>query len=377
MNKDCYNSYLEIDLSKIGKNYLSVKASLGDNVKIIPVLKGNAYGLGAVQVAKQLLQEDNIELFAVAQVREALELREAGINQDILILGAVPYQQIEYAVDAGLQLTVFNLETVQLIDSEAAKKDKCIDVHIKIESGLNRIGIRPGDDLQKLLDVLAGLSHVNLKGVFTHFIDAEIKDSKTAYKQLEIYNKAVKQIEDSGFEIPIKHVCNSGASEWMKDAYFDAVRLGRRLYMDSRDTPFDKGTCGAVEEIASWRTQIVNIHMVMPGETVGYDGIYMADKPVKVATVCVGYGDGLCRGFVEAKSKALINGQLATYLGICMDQCLLDVSNIDCKIGDEVTIFGYASDGSFLSSQSLAATVGNEGVYFTDILSNRVKRKYI
>ena len=372
----CYNSYLEINLTALRENYRSVKKSLGE-VSIIPVLKGDAYGLGAVTVARELLEEDNIKLFAVSQVREALELRAAGITTPIAVLGAVPDGQIPAAVAQNLQLAVFRPEAAELINQAAERFGKTIGIHLKIETGLNRLGAKPGEELAALLEFLRNLEHVRLAGVFTHFIDAEFQNSERALKQLELYRRAVEQIESAGFVIPLKHVCNSGASEWLREGFYDAVRLGRRLYMDNRDTPMKKGTDGAVEEIASWRATVVNVREVAPGETVGYDSVFTASRPAKIADICIGYGDGLCPELVAAKSEALINGRKAPYIGICMDQSFLDVTGIDCQIGDEVTVFGYASDGGYISSQALAGEIGQEGCYFTDLLRHSVERRYI
>jgi len=147
--------------------------------------------------------------------------------------------------------------------------------------------------------------------------------------------------------------------------------------MDSQDAPSVPDAPGAVGEVGSWRTTIVNLHDVAAGESVGYDAVFVAQRPTRVATICVGYGDGLCTDFVRANSPCLVNGQSARYIGICMDQSFLDVTGMECHIGDEVTIFGRSATGAFLSAQALAKTVGHEGVFFTDCLSDRVERRYI
>ena len=377
MHTACYNSYIEINLTTLRENYRSVKKSLG-GAAIIPVLKGDAYGLGAVTVARELLAEDDIKLFAVSQVREGLELRAAGITAPIAVLGAVPDWQLPAAVAQKLQIGVFRPEAARLINESAAALGQTADIHIKIETGLNRLGVKPGAELAALLEALRPLSQVRLAGVFTHLIDAELQSSERAPEQLALYRRAVEQIEAAGFVIPLKHVCNSGASEWLREGYYDAVRLGRRLYMDNRDTPLPKGAPGAVEELASWRAAVVNVRDVAPGETVGYDSVFTARRPTKIAVICVGYGDGLCPELVPAKGEALLNGQKAPYLGVCMDQSFLDATGIDCQIGDEVTLFGYTSDGGgYISSQALAGQIGQEGCYFTDLLRHSVERRYI
>lgn len=377
MGFSCYNSYMEIDLSILRQNFLSIQSTLPAETEIIPVLKGDAYGFGSTAVAAALSKAANISTIALAQIGEAVELRQAGFQQKLLVLGAFPAEQLPIAVENDLELTVFRPESAKALAEEAEKQNKDISIHIKIETGLNRIGVKPGKDLQALLDTLKTLPRLQLAGVFTHFIDGEIFYSKTAEKQLEIYKEAVSQIESAGFTVPMRHICNSGATDWYPEAYLDAVRVGRRLYMDSRDHPLPQDAKGKVNEVGSWRTSIVNIHPVSVGETVGYDGIFTATRPSVIATICVGYGDGLCTDFVKAGSPVLINGKRARYIGVCMDQSFLDVTDIPCSVGDEVTIFGRASDGAFLSAQELAMTVGHEGVFFTNQLSNRVERRYI
>lgn len=373
----CYNSTFEIDLSVLQKNVRSIINSLPAGTEMIPVLKGDAYGFGAVETARAITECADIKTIALAQIGEAIVLREAGFRQELLVLGAFPPSQLSLAVEHNLQLTVFREDMAFALEAEAASQGKTIGIQIKIETGLNRIGVKPGKTLSELADVLKKLPHIAVKGAFTHFIDGEIPGSESAKKQFALYNEALTQLSDSGISVPMRHICNSGASDWFCEAYLDAVRIGRRLYMDNRDLPLPSGVVGAVDEVGSWRTTIVNVHTVSPGETVGYDGIFTANRPTYVATICVGYGDGLCMDFVKAGSPVLVNGKLARYIGICMDQSFLDVTNIPCTIGDEVTIFGHAGDGSFLSAQYLAKTVGHEGVYFTDLISPRVKRRYL
>ncbi|MBR6522362.1 MAG: alanine racemase [Oscillospiraceae bacterium] len=377
MNPTLFNSYLEVDLSVVADNYRSILSTLPEGTELIPVIKCNAYGIGALQVAHALNKVGGVKTFALAQIREAVELREAGFTQQLIVMGGFPLHQIPAALENDITLTVFRPETAAAIDAEAAKQGKTANVQIKIETGLNRIGARPGEELDALARALKNLPNIHVAGAFTHFLEGEIPESELAYKQLELYLGGVKQLEDAGIHIPKRHICNSGASDWFKDAYLDAVRIGRRLYMDSRDHPLSPDAPGVVREAVSWRTSIINLRTVEVGETVGYDRIFTAQRPTTVATICIGYGDGLYEQFVKAGSPVLVNGESACYIGICMDQSFIDVTGIDCAIGDEVTIFGKSTGGAAISAQALAATVGHEGVYFTSLLSPRVERRYI
>lgn len=373
----CYNSYLEIDLGIIRENYRFMRRLVPAGTEIIPVLKHNAYGFGAVSTAKVLCAEDSVNTIAVAQVGEAVELRKAGIGCELLLLGAFMQETVPLAVENDLTLTVFRPEAVKIVDAEAKKQGKTVAVHIKIETGLNRIGVLPGEPLAALLDALKKAGNIELRGMYSHFISGEETDNPEAKRQLKKFLCAADQVQKAGWTNIKRHICNSGAVGWYNEAYLDAVRIGQRLYMDSRELPLSKPGGEALREAASWRTAVTDIHNVEPGETVGYNCAFTAMRPTVVATIGVGYGDGLAMNFGRAGSPVLVNGQRARYIGVCMDQCMLDVTDVPCAVGDEVTILGRASNGAFLSAQELAATVGYDGNVFIDFLSSRVQRRYI
>lgn len=377
MHPACYNSYLETDLRTVRSNFLSILSTLPAGTELIPVLKCDAYGIGALPIARALASTGLVKTIALAQIGEAVELRQAGFDQRLLVMGGFPSQQLSLALEHDIALTVFRPEMAKLISAEAQKQNKTAEIQIKIETGLNRIGARPGQELSALAASINALPNLRVSGAFTHFLEGEIQNSELSRQQFNLYLQGVSQLEAAGISIPMRHICNSGASDWFSAAYLDAVRIGRRLYMDSRDHPLPSDAPGAVSEASSWRTSIINLRTVEPGETVGYDRVFTAEQPTRVATICIGYGDGLYSDFVKAKSPVLVNGAETRYIGICMDQSFIDVTNINCNIGDEVTVFGKASNGAFLSAQRLAATVGHEGVYFTSLLSPRVERKYI
>lgn len=377
MSFSCYNSYLEIDLGIIRENYRFLRRFVPNETEIIPVLKQNAYGFGAVRTAKTLCRESSVKTIALAQVGEAVELRKAGIGCELLVLGVFSLEMIPMAIENDLTLTVFRPDLVEAVDAEAKKQGKTVGVHIKIETGLNRIGILPGEPLAELLEALKKAENTEVRGVFTHFISGEETDSPEAKRQFQKFLCAVDQVHEAGWPDVKRHICNSGAVGWYPEAYLDAVRIGQRLYMDSRELPLSKPDGEVLREAASWRTTVMNLHNVEPGETVGYHCGFTAARPTVVATIGVGYGDGLAMNFGLAGSPVLVNGQRARYIGMCMDQCMLDVTDIPCAIGDEVTILGRASNGAFLSAQELAASVGYDGNIFIDFLSSRVERRYI
>ncbi len=374
-----FNSYVEIDCKKICMNIHSIQADAGAQAEIIPVLKCDAYGLGAGVIAREIARGTDVRTFAVAQVGEAAALRDVGIRQGIIVLAGVPEALIATALEKDIQLTVYSAALARAVINEAVRQGKQAGIQIKIETGLNRLGVKPGEELAELLSLLEGQRAVRIKGVYSHFIDAEVPGSPLARQQLARFEQAMMQVRDAGIEVPLRHMCNSGASDWYREALLSGVRIGRRLYMDSQQNPRPAGTPGAVEEVASWRTRIVNLRLVQPGETVGYDEAFHAKAPTLIATISVGYGDGLDERLAGAKAPVLVTqaGKEARYLSICMDQSLLDVSGILCRVGDEVTLWGRTSGSAFLSAQRVGAAIGHEGVYFTSRLSHRVERVYI
>ena len=374
-----FNSYVEIDCGRICMNIRSVQAQAGTLTEIIPVIKCDAYGLGAGVIAREIASGTDVRTFAVAQVGEAAALRDEGIRQEIIVLAGVPEELIAPAVEKDIQLTIYSAAITRAVIREARRQGKQAGIQIKIETGLNRLGVRPGEELAELLALLKGQSCVKIKGVYSHFIDGEMMDSPLALAQFSRFEQALEQIGDEGLEVPLRHMCNSGASEWYREALFDGVRIGRRLYMDSQQRPGPAGTPGLVAEVASWRAKIVNLRLVQPGETVGYDEAFRAEAPTMIAAISVGYGDGLDERLAAAKAPVLVTraGVEARYLSICMDQSLLDVSGIDCRVGDEVTLWGRTSGGAFLSAQRVGSAIGHEGVYFYSRLSHRVERVYI
>lgn len=369
------NSYLQVNVNKISENWKTVSNSLPTGTVCIPVLKCNAYGLGLVPVAQELIKS-GASVFALAQVGEGVNLRKAGITDaDVFILGGVPDYLFSAAVHYNIGLSVFHPHTAYLLNEECKKQNiKKFSVQIKIETGLNRTGVKPGAELTKLIEALKNCKNLSVSGVFSHFSEGELYGSKSAKAQYALFCKAVLQLSEAGINPPLVHICNSGASEWFKEAVCTGVRIGRRLYTDNQQHP---GENEPIEEVCSWRTSITNMRFVKKGECVGYDGAWVAQRDSKIAIACVGYGDGLYPLAAQAHAPVLVNDSRAHLIATCMDQSFIDVTDVGCKVGDEVTFFGESKGGEFISVQEIAALVKNEGVYLTSLLTDRVKRVYI
>ena len=370
MNIQNYNSYLEIDTARLLANVRCILARLGTGVQLIPVLKDDAYGLGLVPVARVLCTLPEIRMLAVAHVSEGLALRAAGIDREILVMGgALPYQ-MEAAAEAGLTLASAHLGFAADFAEASARVGKRGKLHIKIDTGLHRIGVEPAELETLIAELRAAGERLEITGAFSHFSDSE--DRTLDREELRRFQDALGRLEAAGIRIPIRHMACSLASELYPELRLDAVRCGRQLYMDRPGV-----SEGAIREVASFRSFITNCKPRKAGDFIGYGGAVCLDRDCTVATVGVGYGDGLKQALFALGAPVLAGGKRCRLLACCMDQCMIDISGTACRVGDEVTFFGDDGAGNSLSSQELASLIGNdEGCGLTAALSGRVKRIY-
>lgn len=364
MNTALYSSALYVDMNIFDEN---IQILTRRHKLFIPVLKSDAYGLGLLPIARALDHRPSVKMLAVAQVLEGAMLRDGGIGGDILVLGGTLPRQWQAAVDLGLTLTVTRPGMVTELD----ELGKAVNVHLKIETGLNRNGVRPGEELAGVIEELKNSSYVNLTGTYSHFAQAEEGDRVRCRSQKEEFDRALAQLKAAGIDPGLRHMSNSAAAEWLKEAEYDAVRIGRGLYMDAQDTPV-----GDIREVASWRASVVGLRQLPAGSRLGYGRGVVLEKNTRVAVVNVGYGDGLNHQVANG-GPVLIEGQRARLLGCCMDQCFVDVGEIPCDVGSEVTLFGYDGKGNFLSSQEVARLCNDEGCGLTAALGPRVARIYL
>lgn len=370
MNISNHNSYLLVDRGLLRQNAQTVLDSLGGRTLLIPVLKDDAYGLGLVPVAQALCENPAILTLAVAHVSEGLELREAGIDREILVMGgALPFQ-MEAAVEAELTLACGHAGFLTQLADAAERLGKKAKGQIKIDTGLHRIGFEPIELNALVGELRACEEQVEITGVFSHFSD--VSDQSLNRKEYDIFMEALDFLRLHDIPVPMCHVACSASSENWSQYNLDAVRCGRRLYMDRPVNPD-----GSIREIASFRAFITQVKKRPAGEKLGYGGAVTLKRETLVATVGVGYGDGLNQDLFRIHAPVLADGQRCPMLCCCMDQCMIDVTGTCCKVGDEVTFFGYDGLGNFLSSQEIAAMVNHdEGCGLTSALSPRVKRIY-
>lgn len=325
-----------IDMDAIRNNYRILKENIPAHVGVMPVIKANAYGHGMLETA-QALSREGVRQFAVALPEEGIELRLGGIEGEILVLGAAMPAAMEDAVRYDLSQTVFTVEMIEKLEAEAQRQGKPALVHIKLDTGMNRIGLRTEEEAREIARALKNAPHVLAKGIYTHFADADnpcADGSMNAFthQQLERF-RTLRAFFDAS--IP-SHVANSAMSLLAPEAYFDMIREGISLY----GYPPVK-TNLSFRPALSWTTEVVYVKEIEAGETIGYGRSFTAPRRMRIATVAVGYGDGYHR-VCSNRAQMLVRGRRANVVGrVCMDQTMLDVTDIpEVTVGDEVVILG-------------------------------------
>lgn len=368
-----YNSTLNVSLAAISENTAAAARAL-DGAEVIPVLKRDAYGMGLCEVARAVCDAVPIKRIAVAQASEAAALRGAGFDGEIMLVAALAHNIMLDALTLDIVPPVGDCDTAIALSRAAG--DKICNIQLKIDAGLGRLGAAPGPELEKLAATVKLLPNLHVSGAYMHFSLLELADEPAAERELAIYLDGIAQLEALGICVPLRHASSSGVSEWFPKANLDAVRLGRRLYMGP---PFKVGAYadkGSVIEPVTWRSTVVAVRNLLPGQACGYGGAFRATEPSQIAVVPVGYGDGLLRELAAARAPVMVNSQIGKLVSTAMDSCYIDVTGLKCRIGDEVIFFGTSKSGAFLSVRDVAATISEEGVQLTSNLTTRVGRTY-
>ena len=370
MNNFLHNSIVYVNLEQVRQNVRTLLEEL-EGKALIPVLKGNAYGLGLEELGRTLAGFEEIRTMAVAQVSEGARLRRAGISGDILVLGGVPEGLLEAGAELDLTLAVWRLGVLPRLAELGRRLGRPVKAQVKVETGLHRVGLMPGEELSALLEEWRSAAPwVEITGAFSHF--ADLDDRERTEGQFQAFLAGTAQLEAGGMDIPFRHISASAASEYFPEYRLDGVRIGRRLYMDHPTEPL-----GTIGEVASWRTWVTNLRELKAGDALGYGGHVRMERDGTVATIAVGYGDGLSPELVGANGPVLIRGRRVPMLACCMDQTIVDVTGLDCRVDDEVTLYGYDRAGNFLSAQEVSLLIGDdEGCGLTSLLSGRVARVY-
>lgn len=365
-----------VDLDAIKQNILAISGAHNPKAKIMAVVKTDAYGHGAKIIAQEIEPMQEVCGFCVATSEEAMELREANIQKPILILGYTFESNFEELIQNNITLTVFKKETLEALEQICSKLDQTVAIHFKIDTAMSRIGIEPSDEAIELIRFASNLPHIKVEGIFSHFSRADELDKTHANEQLERFLNFVSNVEKKcGFEFQFKHMGNSAASIELTKAKLDFLRVGISMYgvYPSDDV---SQTAITLKQALSLVSQIVLIKTIQAGTSVSYGGTFTAQKEMKVATIPIGYGDGYPRS-LSNKGYVLICGKRAPILGrVCMDQFMVDVSNIDeAREGSEVVLVGTSKDET-LSLFEIGTLSDRFHYEFSCDISKRIPRVY-
>ncbi len=371
MNNTYFRVVCDVDLDAIRSNISKLQQRLKTGTRSCAVIKADGYGHGAVPIARNI--EDLVDFFAVATIDEALKLRQSDIEKPILVIGYVDPESASLAIQNDIRLTVFDINTAKCISEAAARSGKNALIHIKIDTGMSRIGYTPSDDSLKEIIAINNLPNIAIEGVFTHFFASDEKDKSKAYAQLDLFKSFANKIKSAAINIKIFHCSNSAAATDMPEANMDMVRLGISIY---GLYPSDDVRSVTLTPAMSLKSHVVMVKDLPKGRSIGYGGTFTARHDMRIATIPVGYADGYMRG-LSNKGYVLIHGAKAPIVGrVCMDQMMVDVTGIeDVRQKDEVVLIGRQL-GNVITLEEISTLAGSFNYEFACDINPRVPRRY-
>lgn len=366
-----------VDLDAAVENMEHMRKNLRPETKMFAVIKANGYGHGAVQIAKRLDSLDYVFGYAVATAEEALQLRRNELYKPILILGYTFPDCYGELVRQDIRPAVFRLDMAKELSEEAQRQEKVLKIHIKVDTGMSRIGILPDDKGIDFIRQVRELPGLEIEGIFTHFARADEKDKTSALEQFRRFSDFAERAEkELAFRIPLKHCANSAAIMELPETQMDLVRAGISLYGLWPSEEMDKSRM-VLRPLFGLYSHIVYMKTVPAGTPVSYGGTYVTDKERRIATIPVGYGDGYPRG-LSGKGDVLIRGKRAPILGrVCMDQFMVDVTEIpEAEEGDLVTLIGRDKEEQ-ITMEELGELSGRFNYELACDLGSRIPRVYM
>lgn len=361
-----------IDLAAYRANLDAVRSYVGSGVKILAVVKADAYGHGARRMAEEAVRW-GVDYLGVARIHEGIELRTAGITHPILVFEVPPPSHLETALQQNLQLTVVSLEGAALVDDVATRLGTKAKVHVKVDTGMGRLGFRVADALSAV-ERISRMESLDLVGLYSHFATSEDPDQTFAYRQLEKFQELVGSLEALGINVPLKHMANSGAIIALPGAHLDMVRPGIMLYGYPPGREMEQRF--PVRPVLSLLSQVTFLKSVDPDVSISYGRKHFTDRQTTIATVPAGYADGFPR-LLTGRADALVRGKRYQVVGtICMDAVMLDLGpDADAAEGDTVTLIGC--DGpERIDAWDIAARIGTIPYEVTCLIPRRVPRIY-
>ncbi|HHT9135903.1 MAG TPA: alanine racemase [Candidatus Wunengus sp. YC60] len=366
-------TWVEIDLGALKHNLLAIKKRVGPDIKILGIVKADAYGHGDYEVSRVLLN-NGAEMLGIAILEEGIQLRDKGIKTPLLLMGGVFEEQIETVIHYDLIPTVYDLKLAGVLSNKATCFNKKLKVHIYVDTGMGSIGVKH-DKAVEFVKTLQGMKNLLIEGIYTHCSSSDEKDSAFTNLQIKRFRDVLAALDSSKVCIPLRHMANSGAILGYPESYFNMVRPGLSLYglYPSEDVSREIG----IKPVITFKTRIIHIKDMDAGDVVGYGRAYTIAKLTRVATLPLGYGDGYNR-LLSNQGKVIIRGKKASIIGrVCMDQCFVDVTNIkDVSVGDEVVLYGSQGQET-ISIESIAKQINTIPYEVACNISKRVPRIYI
>ena len=363
----------EINLDNLIHNLNEIKKLTDNQTEIMAVVKADSYGHGSIEVSKALISE-GIKRLAVANLSEAIELRNSGIDVDILILGYTPRSQFKYIAQYDITQTIYDYDAACELSKAAENLDKTVKVHIKIDTGMSRLGFRSEDKTLEEILKITKLSNIYLEGIFSHFASADESNKSFAKVQYDEFISLIDKLDKVNLHIDIKHISNSAAIIDLPKYQMNLVRAGISLYglYPSKEVSIDTIS---LKPVMTLKTQISNMKKVPKGTGISYGQVFTTTEESIIATIPIGYADGFSR-LLNGKSLVTVNEQKVDVVGkICMDQCMLNVTKVNnLYIDKEVTIFGEGNNSN--SAEEIASNLGTISYEVVCMISRRVPRVY-
>ncbi|WHZ02513.1 alanine racemase [Neobacillus sp. YX16] len=368
------DTWAEISINAIKHNTNQFKKYIGEPVNLMAVVKADGYGHGAAPVARAAVEE-GADYLAVAILDEAIELREAGITKPILVLGFTPIRSIRQAIIAGVDITVFSEDVLDEIIFQSERLQKTVAIHLKVDTGMTRIGAQTREEALILAAKAVESKFVFLKGIFTHFANADSEDPSYTLQQFERFRAVISFLDSNGISIPLKHCCNTAGTMNFPEMHLDMVRVGIGLYGLYPDESLKEHPI-SLKQAMTLKTKIAALKMVPKSQPISYGCTYTPSVERLIASLPIGYADGLSRGLSNC-GQFLLQGQKVLVAGrVCMDQTMIDVTSVpSCKEGDEVIIFGGNGD-VFQSVDEIALLMGTINYEVVCLIGKRVPRIY-
>ncbi|GAA8952387.1 alanine racemase [Helicobacter pylori] len=372
-------SFVEVNTASLRHNFSAVKSIVPKDAHIMAVVKANAYGAGAIKASEIFLQE-GAHYLGVATLDEALELRSHFPKTPILILGYSPNSNASMLIDNDLSAMIFSLEQAEVFSQMALKSQKRLKIHLKIDTGMHRLGLEPNFKSIEIIKKIRALKGLEVEGIFTHLSNADTKIKTHAKNQMKAFNAFLEQLLDQKIEFQYRHAYNSAGilslCNGNENRFLNLYRPGIMLYGFYPSNGMKESCPTILKNVISLKAQIVQIRSVKKGEFIGYGEHFYTNEETLVGTLALGYADGLVRDLGN-RIQVAINNQLAPLIGkVCMDQCFVKLNNIQAKEGDEVILFGdksaKANDASEIAM--LLNTIPYETI---STLSKRLERVYI